>query len=273
MSFESGLRNVYSDSEVREMVYIAYENRLLDLYVVYGVDKPKVLNDLGPSIHEPLSPKCTPSQKTNKKKLTLKKAPQAVNKCLRQQKDFVSLTPNYSHVPNKVVSISDFNNSQIEQDSPLKATDNPNFFIPTQSSQAPTKSTSSKPEDPRPNSTLRWQDLIYGDEESDGDESDPDYMLENDNELEEEDSSDDELRIAREKVKSSEAKLIELAQQLQREAGEGRLGKKKATDQGKGQTWNEENQDEGIVSEYEDSRDEINTPASSDGGHYRSKKR
>ncbi|KAL2900866.1 Midasin [Bienertia sinuspersici] len=302
MSFESGLRNVYSDSEVREMVDIAYENRLLDLYVVHGVDEPEVLNDLGPIIHEPLSPKCTPSQKTNRKKLTPKKAPQAINKCPRQQKDSVSLTPNYSHVPNKVVSTSDFNSPQIDQDSPVKATDNPNFFIPTQSSQPLAKNTSSKPvpedydwEDPRPDSPLRWQDLIFGDEVSDGDESDPDYMLENDSELEEDgeteddlddldvgqvehqeevqdeveeddgaDSSDDELRIAREKVKASEAKLIELAQQLQREAEEGRLGKKQETNQGKGQPQNEENQDEGIVSEYEDSGDEIHTPASSD---------
>ncbi|KAL2937275.1 E3 ubiquitin-protein ligase msl-2 [Bienertia sinuspersici] len=37
---------MYSDSEVREMVDIAYENRLLDLYVVHGVDEIEVLNDL-----------------------------------------------------------------------------------------------------------------------------------------------------------------------------------------------------------------------------------
>ncbi|KAL2940308.1 putative surface-exposed virulence protein BigA [Bienertia sinuspersici] len=86
MSFESGLRKVYSGSEVREMVDIAYEKRLLDLYVVHGVDEP---------------------------------------------------------------------------------------------------------EDPRPDSPLRWQDLIYGDEESDGDESYPDYMVENDSEFEEDGETED----------------------------------------------------------------------------------
>ena len=44
MELENGLRNVYSDSEVREMVRLAWEHKVLNLYVVHGVDDPEFLH-------------------------------------------------------------------------------------------------------------------------------------------------------------------------------------------------------------------------------------
>ncbi|KAL2892335.1 Protein FAR1-RELATED SEQUENCE 3 [Bienertia sinuspersici] len=43
---ESGLRNVYSDAEVRETVEVALKYRLLILYVVHGVDEPELVPQL-----------------------------------------------------------------------------------------------------------------------------------------------------------------------------------------------------------------------------------
>ncbi|XP_056690232.1 uncharacterized protein [Spinacia oleracea] len=137
-------------------------------------------------------------------------------------------------------------------------------------------------EDPRPESPLKYRELLsdISDEddvdsnfeveegESDGELSDYvdnlELEVENEELLADEkqsdsDESDEEYVVARERIKSCNNKLFEVAQQLQREAAEGKLGyvpSKPTTGEGT-------SADGGYVSEYEDSEDDIHTPPDS----------
>ncbi|KAK9732443.1 hypothetical protein RND81_04G000600 [Saponaria officinalis] len=44
-SLEEGLRKVYNDKEVLEMIDIVAKNKVIDLYVEHGVDQPVILED------------------------------------------------------------------------------------------------------------------------------------------------------------------------------------------------------------------------------------
>ncbi|KAL2943083.1 Antiviral helicase SKI2 [Bienertia sinuspersici] len=74
------------------------------------------------------------------------------------------------------------------------------------------------------------------------------------------DTSDEEFFTARERVRGCNAKLLEIASQLQRDANEGRLGS-----QVRGEASNaaRSEQLEGCVSDYEQSDDEVHTPPDS----------
>ncbi|KAL2924220.1 Replicase polyprotein 1a [Bienertia sinuspersici] len=186
--------------------------------------------------------------------------------------------------------------------------------------------------DPRSDSPLNWEDLIHGEDISDDDESDPEYVVdieegedeskggestfddvlddderfkdidgnvgeskfgdvldydegfkdidgnitfdedgfeaeeqfEDDGiEIDGEDISDEEITVTRERVRGCNKKLFELAQQLQREAGEGKIpdattSKKRSDVEGAS------TQAAGYSSEYEDSEEHIHTPVQSD---------
>ena len=42
-SLDEGLRRVYNDKEVLEMIDIVVANRFIDLYVLHGVDEPEIV--------------------------------------------------------------------------------------------------------------------------------------------------------------------------------------------------------------------------------------
>ncbi|KAL2937711.1 Collagen alpha-1(XXVII) chain A [Bienertia sinuspersici] len=152
-------------------------------------------------------------------------------------------------------------------------------------------------EDPRPDSPIPLKDLLnYPSDESDT--SDPDFELsptdDEDDELREDDdeyatdedeegqdadihyeneviahdiadevyeseNSDDEVKVARDRVRVCNTKLVEIAQQLQLKAAEGRLVPQlQQTGEGSAQQ-----QGEHCLSEYEDSQDDIHTPPDS----------
>ena len=42
-SLDEGLRKVYTDNEVRELIDIVMNSKVVELYVVYGTDNPEVI--------------------------------------------------------------------------------------------------------------------------------------------------------------------------------------------------------------------------------------
>ncbi|XP_056690438.1 uncharacterized protein [Spinacia oleracea] len=137
-------------------------------------------------------------------------------------------------------------------------------------------------EDPRPESPLKFTDL-YSDISDEDDDVDPDFELElassdgdgdyvdklekeledeeilADQKLSDTDESDEEYIASRAKTRSCNNKLVELAEQLQREAAEGKLGGV----QSEATTGEGTSAAGGYVSEYEDSEDDIHTPPDS----------
>ncbi|CAH9125871.1 unnamed protein product [Cuscuta epithymum] len=96
--------------------------------------------------------------------------------------------------------------------------------------------------------------------EDDEEDEPSNYFFEGDDEyLTGDDISDDEYRTAKERVKDCNSMLFELAQQLQKEAAEGKLGFQTEPPNCSAET-NIPNVEEGCFSDYEGSEEEINTP-------------
>ena len=78
---DEGLKRVYDDKEVLEMVDIVVANRFIDLYVVHGVDKEKFVPLISASgqetpkkkVQQPLMRKLIPRRPPSKTSLTSKK--------------------------------------------------------------------------------------------------------------------------------------------------------------------------------------------------------
>ena len=49
-SLEEGLKRVYDDKEVLQMSEIVLGNRCIDLYVLHGVDEPKIMSIIDANI-------------------------------------------------------------------------------------------------------------------------------------------------------------------------------------------------------------------------------
>ncbi|XP_056694728.1 uncharacterized protein [Spinacia oleracea] len=147
-------------------------------------------------------------------------------------------------------------------------------------------------EDPRPESPLKYNELISEDSDDDHDplykpdsgvlfhdsedddlnyegeeglnlefeegEEEEENVIEGTDFIENEsDESDDELRVARERVKFCNVRLLEIANQVEREAKEGKLGAQSS------QPTETTPSQSGYLSEYEDSEDDIHTPPDS----------
>ncbi|KAL2898930.1 Replicase polyprotein 1a [Bienertia sinuspersici] len=305
---ESELRNVYSDAEVREMVEVALKYRLLILYVVHGVDEPELVPQLN-ICSETEKAESTPIQdsqkKTPRKKLTPKRC--TTSKTVKPKDSSTSLDGGPQSTCNEPTPLNDL------EVTPLNEAENPNQpQIVTQASQAPETHSKDKTHiettcvppsydwyDPRPESPLRWADLVnegYDSSDSDsvydplpdeGQGSDcelDDYVfyefeadeVDGEDEFEGDilddnysDISDDEYITARERVIGCNKQLSDLAQQLQKEAaklgGAGSVGeggvRGVVTDRG-----GSGDRGEGPVSDYESSDEDIRTPPTSDEG-------
>ncbi|XP_048491511.1 uncharacterized protein LOC125492827 [Beta vulgaris subsp. vulgaris] len=118
--------------------------------------------------------------------------------------------------------------------------------------------------DPRPDSPIPLKHLHGLDRDEFGDESDPNYEYD-DGETstdEESDTSDDLFRIARNRVRECNNKLLRIAKELQEQAAEGLLGAQLLSQASHVQP--APTLEEGNISEYEESGDEIHTPLESE---------
>ncbi|KNA05227.1 hypothetical protein SOVF_192320 [Spinacia oleracea] len=219
---------------------LALKFRTIDLYVVDEVNVPNLVKTPQPTTTNPsfMAKKATqPKESSLPKNITQPKKPTPLWK---SQIKKVQNNPPLAQIPSPVTTKSHPSNIKY------------NDILPIQSQTKSTNQTHLDDYhtwyDDRPESPIPWKDLIgenEGDlspdrtnplyepesEEYDGSESEPDddvdeiyieqeELEEIDDEdliVEEGDSSDDELKDARENVRGYNAKLFELAQQLQRE--------------------------------------------------------
>lgn len=283
LNLDSSLRQVYNDTEVLEMGALALKFRTIDLYVVDEVNVPNLVKTPQPTITNPsfVAKKATqPKEASLPKNITQPKKPTPLWKSPIKK---VQNNPPLAQIPSPVTTKSHPSN--------IKHND----ILPIQSQTKSTNQTHLDDYhtwyDDRPESPIPLKDLIgenEGDlsqdrtnplyesesEEYDGSESEPDddvdeiyieqeELEEIDDEdliVEEGDSSDDELKDARENVRGYNAKLFELAQQLQREIAAGKVGSNEQVPTPKSVN----DLPEMNVSEYEDSDDEILTPGESE---------
>ncbi|KAL2894722.1 Phage-like element PBSX protein XepA [Bienertia sinuspersici] len=239
---EEGLRNVYNDSEVREMVKVGAQHRLLSLYVTHPVEEVVIMGN---------SPR---------KKLTPKRG--------KKSDDGQAQTQAHTTCKDASTSAIDGPHSTCTKDT------NPDFLqnitypqIPTQSFEAPFEPPSISSdyfirsevppqydwEDPRPEDPLSWFEIINYTIGSEGDASDSDVAYEPEDESseseefddyvldefeaddlkhctkegfeegEESDTTDEEYKSARARVKGTNRQLLQIAQQLQEQAASGRF--------------------------------------------------
>ena len=77
-SLDEGLRRVYDDKDVLQMSEIVLANRCIDLYVLHGVDEPKIVPMIDANIPlDSASGQGTPKKKAQqrKRKLTPRRPP------------------------------------------------------------------------------------------------------------------------------------------------------------------------------------------------------
>ncbi|KAL2925291.1 Elongation factor 4 [Bienertia sinuspersici] len=262
-----GLRNVYNDSEVKEMVKVGAQHRLLSLYVTNPVEEVVIMGN---------SPR---------KKLTPKRG--------KKSDDGQAKTQAHTTWKDASTSAIDGPHSTCTKDT------YPDFLqnitdpqIPTQSFEAPFEPPSISSdyfirsevplqydwEDPKPEDPLSWFEIINDtidvayepEDESSESEKFDDYALdefeaddlkhyteEGFEEGEESYTTDEEYKSARARVKGTNRQLLQIAQQLQEQVASGRFvvgvpDKSVAEDPKKNQ--------EGPISDYELSDEEIHTP-------------
>ncbi|KAL2903319.1 Gag-Pol polyprotein [Bienertia sinuspersici] len=193
--FESGLRNVYSDTEVREMVALALECRVLNLYVVHGVDEPELVAEETISHtatqNIPL-PKCNP-----RKKLIPKRAPKEVKNIPLPTKDASTsaaegpqstcimptpslnetVNPNIPHICTQASQAPQISKNSKEKNTEQIKTNTQQFETNTQQFETTPVNPDYEWIDPRPDSPVTWEDFlklnIHESEESEG--TDPEY--------------------------------------------------------------------------------------------------
>ncbi|KAL2940406.1 Neurogenic locus notch-like protein 1 [Bienertia sinuspersici] len=326
LGFEDGLRVVYHDHEVREMVEYALKNRSIQLYVVHGDGDDEV--DVLKASH------ITKAVVGRPKKLTPKRAPQpAIRRSPRHKESATSestnpaevdpipiqinveschpfsvinptilqpqpRTPQRKNPAQETLSLEPPHNIQSPSPVPSHTLPSPE---PPQKSPSPEFHRSAIPEDyqwedNREHSPIPWQDLLWSEVQSDEDLTDPEYEPSyeiedeedvsvdvlgeeeehngNDDEdveqqLEQEvlpygedDSSDDEVHIARQRVKGFTDNLVLLSHKLQKDASEGKLGA-----QQKGQPAiivQEHNEEQRDGFDFAESEEDMHTPEDTD---------
>ncbi|KAL2904729.1 Halomucin [Bienertia sinuspersici] len=282
-SMDDGLKRVYNDKEVLEMGAIVVENRSIDLFTIHGSNN---------TLETCVSPtKMTPPQKSSpvRRSPRFKQTNEPPPVGTQSTVSHLNITFQ-AHEPqqNSQNTFTPENlSAEDPQNQPKNQPENPEY---NNSKQIPDEEYY-KWYDDRPDSPIPLNVLISGSEDSE--DSDPLYEPDRGEEIvteeslgsdaglqddfedagleeefeveidveddvnvlvEEGDSSDDELKEARERQKKTNAQLIELAQQVQKDAV--------ATAAGQGTnvpSTSEVNKD-GYVSEYADSDDEELTP-------------
>ncbi|KAL2921884.1 putative dual-specificity RNA methyltransferase RlmN [Bienertia sinuspersici] len=306
-SLHDGLRRVEKDASVLEMGQLAMKYRTIDLYVKH---QQMTSNDNNNSQPQPLNPSTRP-------KLTPKRGPH-VTVPMRSSPRFQKAIVQAQEVENPNV-IPFFNKSKKERENAEKIlvddtspSSNPKQTqtrsnSPLQQNQTPPNHPSfSQPNtedthedsflrdydwvDPRPESPIRFNDLIdqssededdplFEPDRSEDENSDTECELEDDFYVEEfedyetqlenlavdegvvreSDNSDEEFVEARKRVKSCTSRLIDIAEQLQNEAAEGKL----VTQQPTPIQASNVKVVIGYESDYYDSGDDLETPPGS----------
>ncbi|KAL2945614.1 Glucose-repressible alcohol dehydrogenase transcriptional effector [Bienertia sinuspersici] len=288
LGFDSGLRRVYNDDEVREMGRLIMDTnpRCLDLFVVEGNGDSLPPPDAETS-HSPNAKSILSSQKSERPaKLTprrasnvpLRKSPRATSKSISVEPTNTLfeptntlLEPTSKNKPKKkpnnglpeVISMgsNDSTTTLLNKNpkhTPLhKEIQEADVNIePRQSQQLTTDQKCSSRnyewEGPRPESPIPFADLLgnYSNDEDTDSEYEPGSESSEEEEIgegeqigegeyvvdefslgvteelqgDDADTSDEEYVIARERVRGCNARLLEIAQQLQRDASEGKLG-------------------------------------------------
>ncbi|KAL2905434.1 Glycogen synthase [Bienertia sinuspersici] len=194
-AFELGLRNVYSDTKVREMVALALECRVLNVYVVHGVDEPEFVAEQTISHtatqNIPL-PKCNP-----RKKLIPKRAPKEVKNIPLPTKDGSTsaaegpqstcimptpslnetVNPNIPHICTQASQAPQISKNSTEKNTEQIKTNTQQFETNTQQYETTSVNPDYEWINPMPDSPVTWeaflQQNIHESEESEG--TDPEY--------------------------------------------------------------------------------------------------
>ncbi|KAL2943025.1 AdoMet-dependent rRNA methyltransferase spb1 [Bienertia sinuspersici] len=300
MTLERGLRKVFTDDEVREMVEIASKDRCMDLYVYHGGQSPE-----------------RPPRRSPRNKDSIKESvPTLVSVEQPQVNAFVGPTPHSIQNPSEIVDTNNhnysipnnppqINSNECEPHSPQPL---PLEIILGPSQPEPSQPEPSQPElfhtdlnqsepfeydwiDPRPDVPLTLEQLLKGYSESEDESaSDPEYEpgeelsdvdeeefddFDDGNGTDEEefvdpdflqieaadvDTSDDECRLARKRVRGCKQHLNDIAERVEREVAEGRFGDLKSAAR---QPREEEQRNDGIVGDVDESDEEIQTPPES----------
>ncbi|KAL2893285.1 Transposase for insertion sequence element ISRM5 [Bienertia sinuspersici] len=296
LGFDSGLRRVYNDDEVREIRRLIMDTNLrcLDLFVVEGngdsLPPPNVETSHSPNAKSILSSqkserpaKLTPRRASN---VPLRKSLRATSKSIS-----VELTNTLFEPTNTLLEPTNKNKPKKKPNNGLPevifmgSNDSTTTLLnknpkhtplhkeiqqaavniePHQSQQLTTVTTNAvlknyEWEDPRLESPISFADLLgnYSNDEDTDSEYEPGSES---SEEEETDTSDEEYAIARERVRGCNARLLEIAQQLQRDASEGKMGTQHREEPLN--TLRSEQVDE-HASDYELSDEEIHTPLDS----------
>ncbi|KAL2904518.1 Trafficking kinesin-binding protein 1 [Bienertia sinuspersici] len=235
-TMDEGLKRVYDDKEVLEMCDVVLENRGIDLFAIHNMSNtPKEV--VSPSKNTPPSPR---SQKQIEPSSLAMSQPSLTSEAHEQEKN-----------PESRPSSQNIDDDEYYQwydcrpESPIPLKD----LIPSSSSEY------SDPSYEPPNEE---ENVITKSEGSDLEvEEEFGYDLDHENEVFNEDvfdSSDDELRDARERKKTN-AELFELSQQVQKEAIDGASRPEEVT-----MGAHDQDVESGYVSEYVNSEEEELTP-------------
>ncbi|CAH9134895.1 unnamed protein product [Cuscuta epithymum] len=248
VTYEEGLRRAYHDDQVRDMITLVLKTKCIDCYVIHGIDVPDLIEAIeyvGPSVGGEII------SSNNKNKLTPKGGSKGKGKGVTDEISSTSL-----------------------QQTARKKNNDKEECVCTQHLTTDSEAFESD----RPHSPFTWD----GEEES----SDPEYTpateeeqinvessdleghISNDEDIEnieeglfgsEEDTSDEEYQRVREGVKGWNAKVMGIANTLQKEAAEGKLpGQSHRTSM----THVHEHKDKesAFTSDYEDTDEEMLTP-------------
>ncbi|KAL2922951.1 Bifunctional protein GlmU [Bienertia sinuspersici] len=237
-TLDEGLKRVYNDKEVLEMAEVVLKHKALDLYVVHGVDLPEVIIGVPEEIvGVPEVSVGVPG---------------------------VSVEPEVCvGVPGTSTAAGEENSlapETFEQDLPPDYhdiyDDRPEIPAPLKDLVGDSGSDTSDPAY-EPESEGFEQENEDSEEEELGEEEEIPF------ELNEADSSDDELREARNKVKKRNAECYEIAQTIREQAIQGKFGAGAATSHQPLQN-QEAGERNDPLSEYEESEEEMHTPGNSD---------
>ncbi|KAL2924823.1 Antiviral helicase SKI2 [Bienertia sinuspersici] len=261
-SMDDGLKRVYNDKEVLKMGAIVVENRSIDLFTIHGSNNT-LETSVSPTKMTPPQ-KSSPVRRSPRFKQTNEPPPVATQSTLSylnitfqahepQQNSQNTFTPEnlsaedpQNQPKNQPENPENNNSKQIPDEEYYKCEDSDPLYEPDRGEEIVTEE------------SLGSDAGLQDDFEDAGLEEEFEVEIDVEDDVnvlvEEGDSSDDELKEARERQKKTTAQLIELAQQVQKDAV--------ATAAGQGTnvpSTSEVNKD-GYVSEYADSDDEELTP-------------
>ncbi|KAL2933539.1 GTPase-activating protein BEM3 [Bienertia sinuspersici] len=242
----------------------------------------------------------SPTKKVSRPNTTPKKPAERVNPPLTRsmtspQKDCSQKSTTSTHLPDTPLNLSKCYTTE-------KTTEAQPTPITTECKQANTTSPNTHHcntddsydlYDDRPESPIPWQDLV-GDYGSDSDSQDELYTPETEESSEDEeaviaeadphgsefeeqideeiergaegsegDTTDEEFQVVKDRVKGLNSRLFEIATDLQKEAAEGRLHSQRKA-QSNNVVSEGSKEDNAVLSEYEDSGEDCNTPEGSD---------